>query len=478
MAASPPGRVNVTPASRNTEAKTAIQPSALRQASALLLGWLGLAFSAAAPAQSLLALAEKALAHDAQQQSQQLAVTAAQQRVRQARAGLLPQVGLQAGSQYSDTRLHLPSPMPNASLHARQDQWALQASQPLYRPVQRLAHTQSQQALAAQQAQLQAAHQSLLLQTTQAYAGLLLAQEGLRVQRALEQAVQEQANLAQRNFELGLTTITDSREAQAQLDSVRAQALVLEHELQSQQLQLQTLTGHHSPIEAWSLPDDVPLPSPAPLLQAQQDWLDSLAARHPQLQQAQAALEAARLETRKAQAAHRPTVDLQASYAQQRNPDGSLNQPHKHHSQVASVGVQLQMPLFAGFALQAREQETLALEEKAHSDYLDAQRKLNLALRQSLLQLQSSWQQAQALDSALASSLTAWQANQTGYAVGVRINADVLQAQANYHRTHYAWTQARYQNLLAQLQARHAAGRLSLQDVAGISQQLQSKTGE
>lgn len=455
------------------------QPSAhpsISSISSLLAACLCLVASASAPAQSLLELTEQALAHDAQQQSQHQAVAAAQQRVRQARAGLLPQVGLQAGSQYSDSRLHLPSSLPNSRLRARQDHLAVQASQPLYRPVLRLAHAQSQQALAVQQAQQQASQQTLLLQTAQAYVGLLLAQDGLRVQRALEQAVQEQAELAQRNFALGLTTITDSREAQAQLDSVRAQALALEYELQSQQLLLQTLTGQHSPIKAWSLPDDAPLPPPDTLLQAQQDWLDSLAAHHPQLQQAQAALEAARLETRKAQAAHRPTVDLQASYAQQRNPDGSLSQPHKHHSQVGSVGVQLQVPLFAGYALQAREQEALALEEKAHSDYLDAQRKLSLALRQSLLQLQSSWQQAQALDSALASSRTAWQANQTGYAVGVRINADVLQAQANYHRTHYAWTQARYQNLLAQLQTRHAAGRLSLQDVAGISQQLWVQT--
>jgi len=65
--------------------------------------------------------------------------------------------------------------------------------------------------------------------------------------------------------------------------------------------------------------DPTPPPLPGDL-----DSLTQLAeTQHPVLQQARVALDVARLETVKARAGHKPTIDLTASYALNNNPHGS-----------------------------------------------------------------------------------------------------------------------------------------------------------
>jgi outer membrane protein len=59
----------------------------------------------------------------------------------------------------------------------------------------------------------------------QAYFDVLAAQDALASVRALKTAVSQQLAAAQRNFEVGNATITDSREAQARFDLASAQEI-------------------------------------------------------------------------------------------------------------------------------------------------------------------------------------------------------------------------------------------------------------
>lgn len=428
-----------------------------------------LGISAHAHAQSLLEAAQSTLAHDAGWQAQNLATEAAVHRRAQGRALLLPQIGLQASTRHSDTTLHATDPV-HGEVTTTQPTWqrsaGVELTQPLYRPANLAQYRQGQQGLQLSQAQQAAAQQTLLLQVARAYIAVLQAQDVLQVQTTLRQAITEQAALAQRNFDVGLVTITDVREAQARLDMVQAQWLAARNDLALQTLALQKLTTWPAP-QPWALPTAAPLPSAsADQLQA---WLSELSASHPVLQQTTAARTLAELEVQKAQAGHLPTVDLQASYGQQRNPDGSMTLPAPHRITAGTVGVQLQLPLFAGFAVQNRLRETLSLAAKAQAEHEDAQRSLELALRQTFLGWQSAQEQSTALAAAVTSANTALQATQTGYQVGVRINADVLAAQVQAANAQKDWLQARYQTLLGYLQLRQAAGHLELEDIAQVS---------
>ena len=191
------------------------------------------------------------------------------------------------------------------------------------------------------------------------------------------------------------------------------------------------------------------------------------------MRQAALALDVARLETRKAETGHRPTIDLQASYAIQHNPNGTVTAPQLNtRTNNATVGVALNLPLFAGFAVQNRVKETLALEQKAEADLETARRNVAQATRSAFFGVQSGIGQVKALEAAEQSSQSALDANKLGYQVGVRINIDVLNAQSQLFQTKRDLAVARYNVLLGQLKLRQAVGTLTLDDVKALNQQL------
>lgn len=195
--------------------------------------------------------------------------------------------------------------------------------------------------------------------------------------------------------------------------------------------------------------------------------------QQPGVRQAALALDVARLETQRAQTGHLPTVDLQASYSVTRNPNGTVTTPNVNtRTNNATVGVALNLPLFAGFAVQNRVKETLALEQKAEADLETARRNVAQATRSAFFGVQSGMGQVKALEAAEQSSQSALDANKLGYQVGVRINIDVLNAQSQLFQTKRDLAVARYNVLLGQLKLRQAVGTLTLDDVKALNQQL------
>jgi len=136
---------------------------------------------------------------------------------------------------------------------------------------------------------------------------------------------------------------------------------------------------------------------------------------------------------------------------------------------VASVGLAFNLPLFAGFSVQNRVKETLALETKAEADLETTRRNVAQATRAAFFGVQSGQGQVQALEAAEASSQSALDANKLGYQVGVRINIDVLNAQSQLYQTKRDLAQARYNVLLGGLKLRQAAGTLSQQDIEAVN---------
>jgi outer membrane protein len=126
------------------------------------------------------------------------------------------------------------------------------------------------------------------------------------------------------------------------------------------------------------------------------------------------------------------------------------------------------MPLFAGYAIQNRVKQTLALEEKARADLDAARRTVDLRTRSAFLGVVSGQGQVKALEAAETSSQSALEANQLGYQVGVRINIDVLNAQSQLFQTKRDLAQARYNVLLGSLRLRQANGELTPADLQAI----------
>ena len=134
----------------------------------------------------------------------------------------------------------------------------------------------------------------------------------------------------------------------------------------------------------------------------------------------------------------------------------------------------LNWPLFAGYAIENRVKETLALQDKARADLDSLQRTVSQSARAAFFGVQSGLSQVKALEAAEHSSQTALQANLIGYQVGVRINIDVLNAQSQLYQTQRDLARARYDVLVGSLRLKQAAGALSSDDVTGVNALLAS----
>ncbi len=423
---------------------------------------LGAALMAPAQAQSLVELLNAARSYDAPWQSAKAQLDASVARADQARAGLLPSAALSSG--LSRTHSDISAPPITASMTTQTV--GINATQPLYRPANRITLQQGLRGVDVAQAQLDAATQDLLVRVSQGYFDVLAAQDSLTFVQAQKAAVSEQLAAAKRNFEVGTSTITDSREAQARFDLVTAQEVAAENDLRVKKLALDQLVGQDG---TQPLPLVTPLPLPTLEPTDVSAWVQQAHDTQPLLRQAALALDVAQLETQKAQTGHLPTVDLQAGYNVQRSPNGTMTMPGVN-SRVnnASIGVALTLPLFAGFAVQNRVKETLALEDKARADLENLRRVVAQNTRTVFYGVQSGQGQVKALEAAELSSQSALDANQLGYQVGVRINIDVLNAQSQLYQTKRDLAQARYNVLLGTLKLRQATGTLTEADVQRI----------
>jgi outer membrane protein len=422
---------------------------------------LSSALALPAQAQSLLDLYQASKAFDASYQSAKSLFDANLAKGEQARAALLPSVGLTAGI----NRTNIDSDTATSNSAFGSQSATLSASQPLYRPANVATAEQGKKLAELAQAQLDAASQDLIVRVSQAYFDVLAAQDSLDFVRAQKAAVSEQLASAKRNFEVGTATITDTREAQAQYDLVLAQEIAAENDLRVKKLALDQTTG-----QSGSAPKPLLVPVTLPAI-APDDvapWVAASEDIHPTVRQARLALEVAQLETQKARAGNKPTLDLVGSYNVTQN-KGSASTALDYRTNVASVGLSFNLPLFAGFSIQNRIKETVALEEKSRADLDAALRGVAQGTRSAFFGEQSGLSQVKALEAAEASGQSALDATKLGYQVGVRINIDVLNAQTNLYNTKAKLAQARYNVLLGNLKLRQANGSLKEDDINAVN---------
>jgi len=86
-----------------------------------------------------------------------------------------------------------------------------------------------------------------------------------------------------------------------------------------------------------------------------------------------------------------------------------------------TIGLQLNVPIYAGGSVMSRTREAVGLKEKARQDLETSRRAAEFNARQSFLNVTNGMAQVRALEQALRSSNVSLQSNRVGYEVGVRI---------------------------------------------------------
>jgi outer membrane protein len=437
---------------------------------ALVLGLS--AASGLANAQSLSQMYEAARSYDATYLSAKAQFEANVARVDQAKAGLLPSITYTDSIAHGlNTNKYNVGTNPPASPQARSfgaRQGVLSISQALYRPANLATYYQGQKQLIQADVALQAAEQDLIVRVSSAYFDVLASKDSLTFVKAQKAAVAEQLASAKRNFEVGTSTITDTREAQARFDLTLAQEITAANDLRVMELALNNLVGQSS-----ALPWGLKTPSVLPTIPADgmSQWVETAQSEHPSIRLAQMALDIAKLETDKATAGHKPTLDGALSVSDTSNSAGSslAGSTLDTRNVNTQASLLLTIPLFAGFATQNRIKETVALEEKARIDLENAKRSVAQTTRVAYLGVLSGTGSVKAFEAAESSSQSALDANKLGYQVGVRINIDVLNAQSQLFQTKRDLAKARYDVLVGHLKLRQANGSLKADDLSLIN---------
>ncbi|NDF79227.1 MAG: channel protein TolC, partial [Betaproteobacteria bacterium] len=133
------------------------------------------AFAGSVQAQSLMSLFETARNYDATYKAAQSQYTANLAKGEQAKALLMPTVGLSANVNKTDVELLAA----NQSVASQSKAATLSASHPLYRPANAASYQQGMRQLALASIQLKAAEQDLMVRLSQAYFDVLVSRESL-----------------------------------------------------------------------------------------------------------------------------------------------------------------------------------------------------------------------------------------------------------------------------------------------------------
>ncbi|SEM97052.1 outer membrane protein [Nitrosomonas marina] len=431
----------------------------------LLIFLIGAASSSASWAANLMEIYQEALEKDAQYQSARADYQAAQEKIAQGRAGLLPSVNLSATRQTQevDTTLGPPVTIQNRGI-------VISATQPLIRFENFIIYSQSKTQVSQAESQFVLAAQDLILRVAQAYFNVLDAQTDVEVAEAQKTAILKQLEQAQRNFEVGVATIVDTNEAQARFDLTLSQEIAARNALEISKRALQSIinrfpgqlaSAHEISTELLSLP-----------YISMDEWVAAAEAQNYMIKIQQAAYDLANKEVKKAWAQHYPTVDLVAQYSDQTGVGGAIT-GRGIDLTSKSIGLQLNLPLFQGFGTQSRVREAIANQEKAQHDLENTRRDMMLQVRQQYLNVTNGIAQVKALKQALVSSQTQLDSTMLGQEVGVRTEVDVLNAQQQFYSARRDLAKAYHGYLMSRLRLSAEAGELDEEVLQQINTMLQ-----
>jgi len=138
----------------------------------------------------------------------------------------------------------------------------------------------------------------------------------------------------------------------------------------------------------------------------------------------------------------------------------------------ATIGLQLQIPLYQGGATSSYVRQAVLNKQKAQDDVEIARRQMELVTQSAYLNLNTSITQVKAYEQALISSQSQVDSTKLGYDIGARTSVDMLNAQQQFFSAKRDLLQARYSYLVNIIRLKAASGVVSETDLDDINQQL------
>jgi outer membrane protein len=417
-------------------------------------------------AADLMDIYQEALDQDAQYAAARAEHRAAQEKIPQGRAGLLPTISFSGL-----LRRQLINTSRGPEVTNDRSGLTITATQPLFRMQNFVAYEQSKIQVMQADSQFIIAAQDLILRVAQAYFDILIAQFDVRVEEDQKKAIERQLKQAKANFEAGNSTIVDTNEAQARFDLTVSRLIIARNTLEVNKRKLQKITGRYPGVIS-RLHKNHDANLFVLKYTNMEDWLAVAEQNSLTIRVQRSVLEIAEHEVERAKAGHYPTLDLVALYSDQKGVGGSIT-GRGIDLTSKEIGLQLNVPIFSGFAVQSRVREALQNQERVLQDLNNTHRETELKVSQEYLNTTNGMALVKAQTEAVRSSQSQVESTKLGQEVGIRTEVDVLNAQGLHSIARRDLGRAYYNLFISRLRLEAEAGELDEEDLVQINEVLQ-----
>jgi outer membrane protein len=348
---------------------------------------------------------------------------------------------------------------------ANQEYWnnnfKVNLTQPLFHWEHWVQLSQSDNQIAQAEATYQAELQKLMVRTTEAYFNVLSAQDNLQFTASEKGAISKQLEQVKARFEVGIIPITDVYEAQAAFDQTTANELEALNNLDNQKEALREIIGDSEALVS-SLGEILPLKKPVPDNLSKWDEtaetnnLDIIAAFN-QMEVAHKAIDIQR-------SGHLPKLDLVGSYGASDN-----RSVFGFQGDTQTIGVQLNVPLFEGGAVNSRTRQASFEYEASKENLNSVKRSVKRQVNNTYRSILTNISRIEALKATVTSAASALEASEAGFEVGIRTMVDVLGEQRNVYRAKRDLSRARYDYLINTIKLKQTTSDLVQADLELIN---------
>ena len=312
--------------------------------------------------------------------------------------------------------------------------------------------------------------EDLALTTLTEYFNLLIAQSTLQTTEALVKTTASQLDRAKKQYEVGLASVTDLQDAQAEYDSVRVTELSARSSVSYAQRALEQRTGR-------ALKNIPELSKDYPIRLEPNMTVDSLIEKarrdNKQLRILSLSVESAEnnIDIQKA-SGRTPTLALSGSLSRTDNNYTSSASSVDGATNTASIALGLSIPLYSGGSINASVRQASAQANSAFEQRASSLQDIELNIRSLYIDLQTTIAQVDAQQQLIRSRTSALEATKAGYDVGTRNIVELLDAQSNLFNAQNTYQQYRYNFVLKQLSLLEVTGDLTEETIKELDKWL------
>ncbi|GAB6140818.1 outer membrane channel protein TolC [Methylosoma difficile] len=324
--------------------------------------------------------------------------------------------------------------------------------------------SQSDNQIAQAEAEYKAELQNLMTKTTEAYFNVLLAEDNYSFAMGEKDSVYQQLEQSKRLFANHLIPITDVHEAEAGYEQATANEIDAANKVDDAKEALKEIIGDHD-VKLTPLLENVVLQKPEPA--DINVWSHTAEASNFSVIAAINATEVARKNIDLQRTGHYPSLDLVGTYN-----ISDVGSNFGIQGDRQTIGLQLNVPLFAGGSVNSKTQQAAYLFEAAKENLNTIKRATNRQIKVAYRGVTTSIKHIEALQASLKASEKALKSSELGFEEGTRTMVDVLSEQTKLFEAKREYARARYDYFINSVKLKQAASSLDENDLEQINKFL------